>query len=85
MQAVVLACAAQAVYIAAYVLFKTATGRMSPIGGRHPLHAAGRLVRSPRWLAGVVRLLLGSGELLLQRGQLLLDHLDPFLRLLIHG
>lgn len=59
MQAVVLACAAQAVYIAAYVLFKTATGRMSPIGGRHPLHAAGRLVRSPRWLAGVAVLLAG--------------------------
>ncbi|TDC14755.1 hypothetical protein, partial [Actinomadura bangladeshensis] len=59
MQALVLACAAQAVYIAAYVLFKTATGRMSPIGGRHPLHAAGRLVRGPRWLAGVAVLLAG--------------------------
>jgi hypothetical protein len=59
MQAVVLACAAQAVYIVAYVLFKTATGRMSPIGGRHPLHAAGRLVRSPRWFAGVAVLLAG--------------------------
>ncbi|TDE32542.1 hypothetical protein [Actinomadura sp. 6K520] len=59
MQAIVLACAAQAVYIVAYVLFKTATGRMSPIGGRHPLHAAGRLVRSPRWLTGVLVLLAG--------------------------
>ncbi|TDC73802.1 hypothetical protein [Actinomadura sp. 7K507] len=59
MQAVVLACSAQAVYIGAYVLFKTATGHMSPIGGRHPLHAAGRLVRSPRWLAGVLVLLAG--------------------------
>ncbi len=59
MHAVVLACAAQAVYIAAYVLFKTAAGRMSPIGGRHPLHAAGRLARSPRWLAGVAVLLAG--------------------------
>ncbi|MFA1542441.1 hypothetical protein [Actinomadura monticuli] len=59
MHAVVLACAAQAVYIVAYVLFKTATGRMSPIGGRHPLHAAGRLVRSPRWFAAVAVLLAG--------------------------
>ncbi|XRQ10150.1 hypothetical protein ACN3XK_04380 [Actinomadura welshii] len=59
MEAVVLACAAQAVYIGAYVLFKTATGRMGPIGGRHPLQAAGRLVRSPRWLAGVLVLLAG--------------------------
>ncbi|MEU8803366.1 hypothetical protein [Spirillospora sp. NPDC048819] len=59
MQAVVLACAAQAVYIAAYVLFKTATGRMSPIGGRHPLHAAGRLVRGPLWWTGVLVLLAG--------------------------
>ncbi|NKZ09139.1 hypothetical protein HGB48_36185, partial [Actinomadura latina] len=59
MQAVVLACAAQAVYIVAYVLFKTATEPMPQIGGRHPLHAAGRLVRSPRWFAGVAVLLAG--------------------------
>ncbi|MFB4305430.1 hypothetical protein [Actinomadura sp. GTD37] len=59
MHAVVLACAAQAVYIVAYVLFKTATGRMGPIGGRHPLHAAGRLVRSPRWFAAVAVVLAG--------------------------
>jgi hypothetical protein len=59
MHAVVLACAAQAVYIAAYVLFKTAAGRMDPIGARHPLHAAGRLVRSARWFAGVAVLLAG--------------------------
>lgn len=59
MRAVVLACVAQAVYIVAFVLVKTATGRMSPIGGRHPLHAAGRLARSPRWLAGVLVLPAG--------------------------
>ncbi|WP_433466082.1 hypothetical protein [Spirillospora sp. CA-128828] len=59
MEAVVLACAAQAVYIVAYVLFKTATGRMSPVSGRHPLHAAGRFLGSPRWLAGLLVLLAG--------------------------
>lgn len=61
MHAVVLACAAQAVYIVAYVLFKTAAGRMSPLSGRHPLHAAGLLVRSPRWLAGLAVLTAGFG------------------------
>ncbi|MEV3920887.1 hypothetical protein [Actinomadura coerulea] len=61
MHAVVLACAAQAVYIVAYVLFKTAAGRMSPLSGRHPLHAAGLLVRSPRWLAGLLVLMAGFG------------------------
>ncbi|MEV4007720.1 hypothetical protein AB0K37_36515, partial [Actinomadura sp. NPDC049753] len=61
MHAVVLACAAQAVYIVAYVLFKTAAGRMSPLSGRRPLHAAGLLVRSPRWLAGLAVLMAGFG------------------------
>ncbi|MGC4953612.1 hypothetical protein ACLQ2P_10400 [Actinomadura citrea] len=61
MHAVVLACAAQVVYIVAYVLFKTAAGRMSPLSGRHPLHAAGLLVRSPRWLAGLAVLMAGFG------------------------
>jgi hypothetical protein len=56
---VVLACAAQAVYIAAYVLFKTATGRMAPVSGRHPLHAAGRFLASPGWTAGLLVLLAG--------------------------
>ncbi|TDD83436.1 hypothetical protein E1293_14825, partial [Actinomadura darangshiensis] len=59
MQAVVLACAAQAVYIVAYVLFKTAAARMAPVTGRHPLHAAGRFLSSPRWLAGLLVLLAG--------------------------
>ncbi|MEU8117681.1 hypothetical protein AB0C21_03115 [Spirillospora sp. NPDC049024] len=61
MHAVFLACAAQAVYIVAYVLFKTAMGRMSPVSGRHPLHTAGRLARSPRWLAGLLVLMAGFG------------------------
>jgi hypothetical protein len=61
MQAVVLACAAQAVYIAAYVLFKTAAGRMSPVSGRHPLDAAARFLGSPRWLAGLLVLMAGFG------------------------
>ncbi|MES9537863.1 hypothetical protein [Actinomadura sp. NPDC000600] len=61
MHAVFLACAAQAVYIVAYVLFKTAMGRVSPVSGRHPLHTAGRLARSPRWLAGLLVLMAGFG------------------------
>ncbi|SNS23959.1 hypothetical protein [Actinomadura mexicana] len=61
MHAVVLACAAQVVYIVAYVLFKTAAGRMGPLSGRRPLHAAGLLVRSPRWLAGLAVLMAGFG------------------------
>ncbi|SFP91998.1 MULTISPECIES: hypothetical protein [Actinomadura] len=61
MQAVVLACAAQAVYIAAYVLFKTAAGRMGPVSGRHPAEAAARFLGSPRWLAGLLVLAAGFG------------------------
>lgn len=62
MQAVVLACAAQAVYIAAYVLFKTAAGRMGPVSGRHPAEAAARFLGSPRWLAGLLVLAAASGS-----------------------
>ncbi|GAA2165926.1 hypothetical protein [Actinomadura napierensis] len=57
--AAVLACTAQAVYFVAFVLFKTAVGRIGPIGGRRPLHAAGLLLRSPRWVAGVLVILAG--------------------------
>ncbi|MBE1531806.1 hypothetical protein [Actinomadura algeriensis] len=59
MHAVVLACAAQAVYIIAFVMFKTAVGRMVPIGGRHPLRAGAELVRGPSWLAAVFLLIGG--------------------------
>ncbi|RSN68953.1 hypothetical protein [Actinomadura sp. WAC 06369] len=58
MHAVVLACAAQAVYIVAFVMFKTAVGRIAPIGGRHPLRAGAELLR-PRWLAAVALLIGG--------------------------
>ncbi|MFB4301317.1 hypothetical protein [Actinomadura sp. NTSP31] len=57
--AAVLACTAQAVFFVAFVLFKTAVGRIGPIGGRRPLHAAGLLLRSPRWVAGVLVVLAG--------------------------
>lgn len=56
---IVLACLAQVVYIVAFVLCKTATGRMRPIGGRHPFQAAGRLLRSRRWAAGLLVLIGG--------------------------
>ncbi|GGV17352.1 hypothetical protein GCM10010182_43070 [Actinomadura cremea] len=59
MHAVVLACTAQAVYIFAFVLFKTAVAGMGPISGRHPLRAATELVRHPRWLAAVFLLIGG--------------------------
>ncbi|MBO2463344.1 hypothetical protein [Actinomadura violacea] len=55
----VLACVAQAVYFIAFVLFKTAVGRIGPIGGRRPLHGAALLLRSPRWVAGVAVVLAG--------------------------
>ncbi|MFD0684233.1 hypothetical protein [Actinomadura fibrosa] len=59
MTAVVLACAAQAVYIVAFVMFKTAAGRMRPLAGRRPLHSFGLIVRSPRWLLGCLVLMSG--------------------------
>ncbi|MFD0900666.1 hypothetical protein, partial [Actinomadura sediminis] len=58
MHAVVLACAAQAVYIVAFVLFKTAVRPLDPISGRHPLHAGAELLR-PRWVAAVALLIGG--------------------------
>ncbi|MWK34807.1 hypothetical protein GEV43_12685 [Actinomadura sp. J1-007] len=51
MQAVVLACAAQVVYIVAFVLFKSAARAMRPLSGRHPVHVVGQAARSARWLA----------------------------------
>lgn len=51
MQAVVLACAAQVVYIVAFVLFKSAARAMRPLSGRHPAHVVGQAARSARWLA----------------------------------
>ncbi|MBD2897605.1 hypothetical protein ACFYTC_30845 [Actinomadura nitritigenes] len=57
--AAVLACTAQTVYFIAFVLFKTAVGRIGPLGGRRPLHGAALLLRSPRWVAGVAVVLAG--------------------------
>ncbi|QFG23655.1 hypothetical protein [Actinomadura sp. WMMB 499] len=59
MYAVVLACTAQAVYIVAFVLFKTSVAGMDPISGRHPLRLAAELVRHPSWLAAVFLLIGG--------------------------
>lgn len=57
--AAVLACTAQAVYFIAFVLFKTAVGRIGPLGGRRALHGAALLLRSPRWVAGGAVVLAG--------------------------
>ncbi|MFC4912338.1 hypothetical protein [Actinomadura gamaensis] len=59
MQPVVLACAAQAVYVVAFVLFRSATTRMPPLTGRRPLRVTLEVLRSPRWTFGL--LLLGAG------------------------
>ncbi|MFC9976733.1 hypothetical protein ACFVH6_38130 [Spirillospora sp. NPDC127200] len=59
MRAVVLACAAQAVYVVAFVMFKTAARGMPPLIARRPLQTVGRVLRSRRWLAGFLILLAG--------------------------
>jgi len=57
--AVLLACAAQVVYIVAFVVFKTATRAMSPLTGRRPLAVMTQALSSGRWLLGLLLLVTG--------------------------
>ncbi|GAA4089463.1 hypothetical protein [Actinomadura miaoliensis] len=59
MTAVLLACAAQVVYIVAFVLFKRATGAMSPLTGRRPLPVLTQAAGSALWLLGLLLLVAG--------------------------
>ncbi|MCP2337659.1 hypothetical protein [Actinomadura rupiterrae] len=59
MQPVLPACAAQAVYVVAFVLFRSASAGMAPLSGRRPVLVMAEVSRSPRWLLGL--LLLGAG------------------------
>ncbi|WP_019632987.1 hypothetical protein [Actinomadura atramentaria] len=59
MTAPLLACAAQVVFVVAFVLFKSAATTMPPLSARRPLETTGRVVRSPRWVLGLVVLITG--------------------------
>ncbi|MBX6766282.1 MAG: hypothetical protein IRY90_03860 [Actinomadura rubrobrunea] len=59
MTAVLLACAAQVVYIVAFVVFKTATRAMSPLTGRRPLAVMTQALSSGCWLLGLLLLVTG--------------------------
>ncbi|MQY04769.1 hypothetical protein [Actinomadura macrotermitis] len=59
MNAVILACCAQLLFFAAYVMFKSAAARMRPLTGRRPLIAVGSILHERRWLLGLVVLMAG--------------------------
>ncbi|MFC0038309.1 hypothetical protein [Actinomadura rayongensis] len=59
MQAPLLACAAQVLFVVAFVLFKSAARTMPVLSARRPLQTTGRVARSPRWVLGLIILLSG--------------------------
>ncbi|POM25823.1 hypothetical protein BTM25_02060 [Actinomadura rubteroloni] len=59
MTAPLLACAAQVLFVVAFVLFKSAARSLPTLSARRPLQTTGRVARSPGWVLGLIILLSG--------------------------